>query len=102
MLKQSVVYINALVFFLNRIETISKLEIMNACINASDKHQMKKKENRFVSKPPLKDDKNIEYAAGYRFEDHKVSRAAEFDAIQNERDSALTELEDFDSNLGKL
>ena len=61
--------------------------------NASTKHQTKKLENRYVNKPPLKDDLNIEYSAGYGFEDHKVSGAAEFDAIQNRRDVALAELE---------
>ena len=49
------------------------------------------------NKPPLTNVKNIEYAAGYRFEDHEVSGAAEFDAIQNDRDSALAELEAFDA-----
>ena len=64
---------------------------------AGDKHQAKKKESRYANKPSLEEDKNIEYCAGYGFEDHEVSGAAEFDAIQNERESALAELEAFDA-----
>ncbi len=65
--------------------------------HASDKHQKIKKDSRFVNKPPLIDGKNIEYCAGYGFEDYEVSGAAAFDAIQAERDSDLAELESFDN-----
>ena len=70
--------------------------------NASDKHQKIKKDSRFVNKPPLKDGENIEYCAGYGFEEYEVSGAAAFDAIQAERDSDLAELESFDNEIDSV
>ena len=83
--------------FSNLERHLLKLKDKERLYGAGDKHQTKKKENRYVNKPPLTDAKNIEYAAGYGFEDHEVSGAAEFDAIQKERDSDLAELEAFDA-----
>ena len=74
---------------------------------ASEKHQEIKKKNRHSLKPPLKIGPTkgeslgldeINYCAGFGFEDHPVEGVAEFEALQNQIESGEKQIETAENN----